>query len=57
MAYVNYLPSVNEQETNRIAATPPGCFNSVVDDRTMHEAYLWPWVDGVSQDLGPLCVH
>ena len=43
---------MNEQETNRTATTPEGRSNSIVDDRTMHEIYLWPWVDGVKSGLG-----
>jgi beta-glucosidase len=43
---------VNEQETNRTATTPAGRSNSIVDDRTMHEIYLWPWADGVKSGLG-----
>lgn len=48
---------VNEQETDRTADTADGRTNSIVDDRTMHEVYLWPWADGVASGMGSaMCV-
>ncbi|KAH8701551.1 glycoside hydrolase superfamily [Talaromyces proteolyticus] len=49
---------VNEQETNRMPFLVGllGLFNqsvsSNIDDRTMHELYLWPWYDAVKAGLG-----
>nr|ATQ35961.1 beta-glucosidase [Talaromyces piceae] len=48
----------NEQETNRLPflAGFLGLFNQSVssnlDDRTMHELYLWPWYDAVKAGVG-----
>jgi beta-glucosidase len=50
---------VNEQETNRTdqGKRPDFRTNSIVDDRTMHELYLWPWYDGVANGMGSaMCV-
>ncbi|KAL4876485.1 glycoside hydrolase superfamily [Aspergillus karnatakaensis] len=47
----------NEQETNRTADDPEDRTNSVIDDRTLHELYLWPWIDGVNSGMGSaMCV-
>ncbi|KAJ9608323.1 hypothetical protein H2200_007311 [Cladophialophora chaetospira] len=51
----------NEQETNRTVldptASPNGRTSSNIDDRTSHELYLWPWIDGVNAGLGSvMCV-
>ena len=35
----------NEQETNR------GTINSVIDSRTLHELYLWPFADAVKANV------
>jgi beta-glucosidase len=35
----------NEQETNR------GTINSVIDDRSLHELYLWPFADAVKANV------
>lgn len=49
----------NEQETNRspfLFGFIPGLGNqsvsSNIDDRTMHELYLWPWYDAVRAEVG-----
>lgn len=49
----------NEQETNRspfLQGFIPGLANqsvsSNIDDRTMHELYLWPWYDAVRAEVG-----
>lgn len=48
----------NEQETNRI---PPRTFSegalnqsssSNIDDKTMHELYMWPWYDAIRAGAG-----
>ncbi|KAK8116439.1 glycoside hydrolase family 3 protein [Apiospora kogelbergensis] len=52
----------NEQETNRTnefgsAQKSSGRSSSNMDDRTLHELYLWPWVDGIVNGLGSvMCV-
>ncbi|KAK7959853.1 beta-glucosidase D [Apiospora aurea] len=55
----------NEQETNRTRqlgfgdGSPDGTDRSStnMDDRTLHELYLWPWVDGIVNGLGSvMCV-
>lgn len=35
----------NEQETNRRLIAPVEAVSSNIDDKTMHELYLWPFVD------------
>ncbi|KAK8112576.1 hypothetical protein PG984_013102 [Apiospora sp. TS-2023a] len=53
----------NEQETNRTTVgwgqdtDGTDRSSSNLDDRTFHELYLWPWVDGVVNGLGSvMCV-
>ncbi|KAL4945673.1 hypothetical protein BDV06DRAFT_209283 [Aspergillus oleicola] len=50
----------NEQETNRTASgsdDPADRTSSNLDDRTLHELYLWPWIDGVANGMGSvMCV-
>ncbi|KAK7964348.1 hypothetical protein PG988_011322 [Apiospora saccharicola] len=51
----------NEQETNRTTGGQEtdgtDRSSSNLDDRTFHELYLWPWVDGVVNGLGSvMCV-
>ena len=46
----------NEQETQRNpSASPDGTriesISSNIDDRTMHELYLWPWYDAVKNGV------
>ncbi|KAF2141089.1 glycoside hydrolase family 3 protein [Aplosporella prunicola CBS 121167] len=46
---------LNEQETNRtvsISTTTTAIYSSNADDKTIHEAYLWPFYDGVRAGLG-----
>ena len=44
----------NEQETNRNPTTATGnaSVSSNIDDRTMHELYLWPFQDVVKAGAG-----
>ncbi|ERS98658.1 hypothetical protein HMPREF1624_05445 [Sporothrix schenckii ATCC 58251] len=45
----------NEQETNRLQSVQSGDVQSVssnIDDRTMHELYLWPFQDAVLAGSG-----
>ncbi|KAL3444229.1 glycoside hydrolase superfamily [Aspergillus insuetus] len=50
----------NEQETNRTSYgsdDPTERTNSIIDDRTLHELYHWPWIDGVAAGMGSaMCV-
>ncbi|KAL4911101.1 hypothetical protein BDW74DRAFT_172551 [Aspergillus multicolor] len=50
----------NEQETNRTSYgndDPAMRTSSNLDDRTLHELYLWPWIDGVANGMGSvMCV-
>ncbi|CRK19664.1 hypothetical protein BN1708_012724 [Verticillium longisporum] len=42
----------NEQETHRMQKMPREAVSSNVDDRTMHELYLWPFYDAVKAGTG-----
>lgn len=47
----------NEQETNRTADLAEDRSSSNLDDRTLHEVYLWPWIDGTHAGMGSvMCV-
>ncbi|KXT18629.1 hypothetical protein AC579_9842 [Pseudocercospora musae] len=52
------IASANEQETNRTASgVAENRTSSNMDDRTLHELYLWPWSDGVRNGMGSvMCV-
>ncbi|KAM7199207.1 putative glycoside hydrolase [Naviculisporaceae sp. PSN 640] len=42
----------NEQETNRMPSGDVQSVSSNIDDRTMHELYLWPFQDAVRAGTG-----
>lgn len=42
---------LNEQETNRSSSTH---YSSNADDKTIHELYLWPFVDAVRAGMGAI---
>ncbi|KAK7969418.1 beta-glucosidase [Apiospora saccharicola] len=42
----------NEQETNRVPANGKESVSSNIDDKTMHEVYLWPFQDAVRAGSG-----
>ncbi|KAM0333268.1 hypothetical protein ACHAQA_001929 [Verticillium albo-atrum] len=42
----------NEQETHRMQKMPREAVSSNVDDKTMHELYLWPFYDAVKAGTG-----
>ncbi|KXX74247.1 putative beta-glucosidase M [Madurella mycetomatis] len=42
----------NEQETNRNPSSDAESVSSNIDDRTMHEVYLWPFQDAVHAGSG-----
>jgi beta-glucosidase len=50
---------LNEQENNRTVYSTPGesvattvAYSSQVDDKTLHETYMWPFYDGVKSGMG-----
>lgn len=45
--YIGY-----EQETNRVPDGNNASYSSNIDDRTMHEVYLWPFADAVHAGVG-----
>ena len=44
----------NEQETNRLASGQNVSVSSNMDDKTMHEVYLWPFQDAVRAGTGAI---
>ena len=42
----------NEQETNRNPADNNTSISSNIDDKTIHELYLWPFQDAVHAGVG-----
>lgn len=58
MACLTLIHLANEQETNRTASGNVENRNSSdMDDRTLHELYLWPWYDAAKEDIGSIkCV-
>ncbi|KAL4953490.1 glycoside hydrolase superfamily [Aspergillus filifer] len=44
----------NEQETNRSSSTGGSSYSSVVNDKTTHELYAWPFADGVHAGMGAM---
>ncbi|KAF9881095.1 hypothetical protein CkaCkLH20_01245 [Colletotrichum karsti] len=51
IATIKHLIS-NEQEQFRMYNTLQQGYSSNVDDRTLHELYLWPFADGVREGVG-----
>lgn len=50
---------LNEQENNRMTTsgdTSLAPYSSVVDDKALHETYLWPFYDGVKGGMGACMV-
>lgn len=49
---------LNEQETNRtkgmFSSTTGEVYSSNADDKTLHEAYLWPFYDAVKAGMGAI---
>lgn len=46
---------LNEQETNRMAqgsSSSIAPYSSEVDDKTLHETYMWSFYDGVKNGMG-----
>ncbi|OJJ86130.1 beta-glucosidase [Aspergillus glaucus CBS 516.65] len=46
----------NEQETHRMTSVVTKAYSSNLDDRTMHELYLWPFAEGVRAGVGSVMV-
>lgn len=46
----------NEQEMHRMTSVVTKAYSSNVDDRTMHELYLWPFAEGVRAGVGSIMV-
>ncbi|KAJ5129716.1 uncharacterized protein N7515_005755 [Penicillium bovifimosum] len=44
----------NEQEQNRMSSIVTKGYSSNIDDRTLHELYLWPFAEGVRAGVGSL---
>ncbi|KAL4969866.1 glycoside hydrolase superfamily [Aspergillus stella-maris] len=44
----------NEQETNRSSMSGGSSYSSVVNDKTTHELYAWPFADGVHAGMGAM---
>lgn len=42
----------NEQEMYRMGSVLSRAYSSNIDDRTMHELYMWPFADGVRAGVG-----
>ncbi|KAI5357562.1 Putative glycoside hydrolase, family 3, glycoside hydrolase family 3 domain, immunoglobulin [Septoria linicola] len=48
---------LNEQETNRssaLSSSTSGVYSSNADDKTIHELYLWPFMDAVKAGTGAI---
>jgi len=46
----------NEQEMHRMTSVVTKAYSSNLDDRTMHELYLWPFAEGVKAGVGSVMV-
>lgn len=44
----------NEQETHRLPVGGRLALSSVVDDTTLHEIYLWPFVDAIHAEVASI---
>ncbi|KAJ5776546.1 uncharacterized protein N7511_001557 [Penicillium nucicola] len=44
----------NEQEMHRMSSIVTKGYSSNIDDRTLHELYLWPFAEGVRAGVGSL---
>lgn len=45
---------LNEQETNREGMGSSEAYSSVIDDKTLHETYLSPFMDAIKNGLGAM---
>ncbi|KAL4955352.1 putative beta-glucosidase F [Aspergillus filifer] len=46
----------NEQEMHRMSSVVTQGYSSNIDDRTLHEFYLWPFAEGVRAEVGSVMV-
>jgi beta-glucosidase len=46
----------NEQETYRMYNLVKPGISSNIDDRTLHELYLWPFAEGVRSGVGSVMI-
>jgi beta-glucosidase len=46
----------NEQETYRMYSLVKPGISSNMDDRTLHELYLWPFAEGVRSGVGSVMI-
>ncbi len=44
----------NEQETNRVPVANISSVSANIDDKTLHEMYLWPFADAVHAGAGSI---
>lgn len=45
---------LNEQETNREGLTDTPAYSANVDDKALHELYMWPFADGIRAGMGSI---
>ena len=55
IATIKHL-NANEQEMYRMYSLVNVSLSSNLDDRTMHELYLWPFAEGVRAGVGSVMV-
>ncbi|KAL4929859.1 beta-glucosidase [Aspergillus undulatus] len=46
----------NEQEMHRMSSVITQGYSSNIDDRTLHEFYLWPFAEGVRAEVGSVMI-
>ncbi|RDW93778.1 beta-glucosidase [Aspergillus mulundensis] len=46
----------NEQEMHRMSSVVTQGYSSNIDDRTLHEFYLWPFAEGVRAEVGSVMI-
>ncbi|KAL4787303.1 glycoside hydrolase superfamily [Aspergillus varians] len=46
----------NEQEMHRMSTVVTQGYSSNIDDRTLHEFYLWPFAEGVRAEVGAVMI-
>ncbi|KAF9890251.1 hypothetical protein FE257_006163 [Aspergillus nanangensis] len=46
----------NEQEVHRMSLLGTQAYSSNIDDRTLHELYLWPFADSVKAGVGSVMI-
>ncbi|KAL4774413.1 putative beta-glucosidase F [Aspergillus nidulans var. acristatus] len=46
----------NEQEMHRMSSVVTQGYSSNIDDRTLHELYIWPFAEGVRAEVGSVMI-